>query len=275
MSFKQPAGNKSPRGYTAIQGVPKAPQGNRALPNAQGQLSTSIEDIQFDMKELEKKIEEFKKMSKNLGTRIDNNNLRKEMKKCSRDFETWQNRLNVHIEELEEHTKSKTKDRDVLKQLSEVKRVRDKNYSIIRTEVDKFEKFIAENQPQYEQAYMDVQEIEQGMHKVNAHNANLQYNELLIRERHQDISAMTTDLLQVQDVFGNLAQMISDQGDMIDDIENNLTSAADQTKQGVKQILLAKESQRNSRTKCCTILIIVSLIVVALVGITLWIALSK
>ena len=74
--------------------------------------------------------------------------------------------------------------------------------------------------------------------RTNASNANLQYNELLIRERHEDILALSTEMNQVQTAFRDLAEMIADQGEMIEDIEANVTSAAEQSKQGVRQIIV-------------------------------------
>ena len=76
--------------------------------------------------------------------------------------------------------------------------------------------------------------------RVNPSNANLQYNDLIIRERHEDILALSTEMNQVQTVFKDLAEMIADQGEMIEDIESNVTSAAEQSKQGVRQIMVLK-----------------------------------
>ena len=73
---------------------------------------------------------------------------------------------------------------------------------------------------------------------MNPSNANLQYNELLIRERHEEILALSTEMNQVQTAFKDLAEMIADQGEMIEDIEANVTSAAEQSKQGVRQIMV-------------------------------------
>ena len=53
---------------------------------------------------------------------------------------------------------------------------------------------------------------------MNPSNANLQYTELLIRERHEDILALSTEMNQVQTAFKDLAEMIADQGEMIEDI---------------------------------------------------------
>ena len=73
---------------------------------------------------------------------------------------------------------------------------------------------------------------------MNPSNANLQYNDLIIRERHEDILALSAEMNQVQTVFRDLATMINDQGEMVEDIESNMTSAAEQSKQGVRQGLV-------------------------------------
>lgn len=64
---------------------------------------------------------------------------------------------------------------------------------------------------------------------------------MLIRERHEDILSLSTEMNQVQTVFKDLAEMIADQGEMIEDIESNVTSAAEQSKQGVRQIMVLSE----------------------------------
>ena len=88
-------------------------------------------------------------------------------------------------------------------------------------------------------AFLDTVEVEDKFNKVNSSNANLQYNELLIRERHEDILALSTEMNQVQEVFRELATVINDQGALVEDIESNVTSAAEQSKQGVRQVLVS------------------------------------
>ena len=43
------------------------------------QLSTSVDDIRFDLKHLDDKLTEFNRMYQNLGPRVDNQQLRTEM----------------------------------------------------------------------------------------------------------------------------------------------------------------------------------------------------
>lgn len=80
--------------------------------------------------------------------------------------------------------------------------------------------------------------MEDKFSKINSSNANLQYNELLIRERHEDIMALSEEMGQVQMVFRDLADLINEQGQAVEDIESNVTSAAEQSKQGVRQVLV-------------------------------------
>ena len=50
--------------------------------------------------------------------------------------------------------------------------------------------------------------------------------------------ALTEEMGQVQTVFRELADLISEQGQAVEDIETNVTSAAEQSKQGVRQVLV-------------------------------------
>lgn len=148
----------------------------------------------------------------------------------------------------------------MLKQLSELRRTKEKKALQMKELIDKAEEYIRSNPPQpvvlclfflltnRSSAYLDTEEVENKFDKLfsrkslifrtNASNANLQYNELLIRERHEDILALSTEMNQVQTAFRDLAEMIADQGEMIEDIEANVTSAAEQSKQGVRQIIV-------------------------------------
>ncbi|KAK8809219.1 hypothetical protein WA171_000803 [Blastocystis sp. BT1] len=273
MSFRDISAGKTNKTYS--------PVGNRAVarvrtPDAD-QLSTSVDDIRFDLKHLDDKLAEFNRMYQNLGTRVDNQQLRTEMRKAIRDLNALQAKLSDHLDEMEQYAKSKSKDRNMLKQLSELRRNKELKAKQIESVITKAQDFMKTNPPQTvnQSAFLDTEEVEDKFNKVNPSNANLQYNDLIIRERHEDILALSTEMNQVQTVFRDLATMINDQGEMVEDIESNLTSSAEQSKQGVRQVLLAKAQQKSSRRKCWTILVIIILIVIGVVGLILWRELSK
>lgn len=83
-------------------------------------MTTSIDDIRFDLKHLDDKLTEFNRMYQNLGTRVDNQQLRTEMcgrrsgvrcrKRAIRDIDSIQSKLNTHLDEMEQYVKSKSKD---------------------------------------------------------------------------------------------------------------------------------------------------------------------
>ena len=83
------------------------------------QLSTSVEDIRIDIQNLDKKITELNRMFQNLGTRVDNQQLRTEMctfflfmigrKKAIRDLQSMQVKLNEHLDEMDQYAKTKGK----------------------------------------------------------------------------------------------------------------------------------------------------------------------
>ncbi|KNB45257.1 syntaxin-22-like protein [Blastocystis sp. subtype 4] len=241
MSFRDISAGKTNKTYS--------PVGNRAVarvrtPDAD-QLSTSVDDIRFDLKHLDDKLAEFNRMYQNLGTRVDNQQLRTEMRKAIRDLNALQAKLSDHLDEMEQYAKSKSKDRNMLKQLSELRRNKELKAKQIESVITKAQDFMKTNPPQTvnQSAFLDTEEVEDKFNKgddvrVNPSNANLQYNDLIIRERHEDILALSTEMNQVQTVFRDLATMINDQGEMVEDIESNLTSSAEQSKQGVRQVLV-------------------------------------
>ena len=83
-------------------------------------MTTTIDDIRFDLKHLDDKLTEFNRMYQNLGTRVDNQQLRTEMwarrsgvrgrKRAIRDIDSIQSKLNTHLDEMEQYVKSKSKD---------------------------------------------------------------------------------------------------------------------------------------------------------------------
>lgn len=58
----------------------------------------------------------------------------------------------------------------------------------------------------------------------------------------------------------DLAVLVNDQGMMLDDIESNITRAADRTAEAGGQLRAAERSQRGARNKMCFILLAVSVV---------------
>lgn len=95
-------------------------------------------------------------------------------------------------------------------------------------------------------------------------------------ERAEEIRQLEQNVLEINEMFRDLAGMVQEQGVIIDTIESNTAEAAMYTEEGVKEIEKAAELQKKSRKKMVWILVLaVICLVVAAVVIAIPVALSK
>eukprot|EP01132_Coremiostelium_polycephalum_P002343 gene2343-2891_t len=88
-----------------------------------------------------------------------------------------------------------------------------------------------------------------------------EYQNSIIQERDEGIKKIEQSIVEINEIFLDLSNLVSEQGVMLNTIENSVISSAINTKEGVEQIRKASEYQRSSRTKMCWLALI--LIVVA------------
>jgi len=92
------------------------------------------------------------------------------------------------------------------------------------------------------------------------------------QEREEAIRNLERDILDINDIFKELGSMISEQGEVIDSIEQNVERAQDQIETGAVHLEKAKVYQAKSRKKMCCLLLIL-LIVAAVVAVILYLSL--
>ncbi|KAJ4969625.1 hypothetical protein NE237_002724 [Protea cynaroides] len=85
-----------------------------------------------------------------------------------------------------------------------------------------------------------------------------------IQERHDAVVELERKLLELQQVFLDMAVLVEAQGDMLDNIETQVSSAVDHVQSGNTVLQKAKKLQKNSRKWMC-IAIIILLIIVAVI----------
>lgn len=78
----------------------------------------------------------------------------------------------------------------------------------------------------------------------------------LLREREERIRQLESDILDVNEIFRDLGAMISEQGEVLNDIEANVERAYSNVDSGNEQLVKAAEYQRKSRKKMCILLVI-------------------
>ncbi|GAB4834107.1 hypothetical protein Ancab_032366 [Ancistrocladus abbreviatus] len=86
-----------------------------------------------------------------------------------------------------------------------------------------------------------------------------------IQERHDTVREVERKLLELQQIFLDMAVLVDAQGDMLDNIESQVSSAVDHVQSGNTALQRAKTLQKNTRKWMCIAIIILLLIVVVVV----------
>ncbi|RLM85234.1 hypothetical protein C2845_PM04G03030 [Panicum miliaceum] len=86
-----------------------------------------------------------------------------------------------------------------------------------------------------------------------------------IQERHDAVRDLERKLLELQQIFMDMAVLVEAQGDMINNIETHVSNATNHIQQGVSALQNAKKLQKNSRKWMCYAIIILLVIVVIIV----------
>ncbi|KAF7098220.1 hypothetical protein CFC21_099975 [Triticum aestivum] len=85
-----------------------------------------------------------------------------------------------------------------------------------------------------------------------------------IQERHDAVRDLERKLLELQQIFLDMAVLVEAQGDMINHIETHVANATNHIQQGVGALQKAKTLQKNSRKWMCYAILLL-LVVVAIV----------
>ena len=86
-----------------------------------------------------------------------------------------------------------------------------------------------------------------------------------LEERHAEIRKLETSIMEVHKLIGELAGLVSLQGEMIDDICENIAVSKSNVNDAEENIIKAKENMISARKKRCCILMIVACIIVVVV----------
>lgn len=84
-----------------------------------------------------------------------------------------------------------------------------------------------------------------------------------IQERHAAVRDLERSLLELHQIFLDLAVLVEAQGEMLDNIENQVSKSVDYIQEGNKALQKAKVIQRNTRKWMC--FAVIALLVIALI----------
>lgn len=86
-----------------------------------------------------------------------------------------------------------------------------------------------------------------------------------IQDRHDAAKEIEKSLLELHQVFLDMAVMVEAQGEQMDDIEHHVLNAGHYVKGGTKELKSAKEYQRSSRKWMCIGIILLLIIILVIV----------
>ncbi|XP_076341415.1 syntaxin-7-like isoform X2 [Tachypleus tridentatus] len=87
----------------------------------------------------------------------------------------------------------------------------------------------------------------------------------LLEEREQAVKKLESDIVDVNQIFKDLASMVHEQGDMIDSIEANVESTSIKVEEGTQHLVKARQHQAKARKKKCCLLVFGLIVISAVV----------
>jgi len=95
--------------------------------------------------------------------------------------------------------------------------------------------------------------------------SDLKVNEVIIREREEEIKKIEQAVVEVNDMFRDLSVLVVAGGQMIDSIEAHIEEAVVQSEMGVKELQTAESYQKAGNRKTCIIIMIIVCVVIVIV----------
>ncbi|CAO2827020.1 unnamed protein product [Amaranthus hypochondriacus] len=117
---------------------------------------------------------------------------------------------------------------------------------------------------------IETGDSEQIFHKAIQEQGRGQVMDTLaeIQERHDAVRDVERKLLELQQIFLDMAVLVDAQGDLLDNIESQVSNAVDHVNSGNTALQKAKSLQRNSRKwMCIAIIILLIVVVIVVVGV--------
>jgi hypothetical protein len=99
-------------------------------------------------------------------------------------------------------------------------------------------------------------------------------NDEFIQERYEGMERLERTMQDVNDIYRDLSVIVHHQGDMLDNIEMNVTVGADRVAAGTRELGRAERHQRNAQRSKCWLLAVL-LVVLAILALILGSTLSK
>eukprot|EP00123_Amoebidium_parasiticum_P010810 comp20338_c0_seq1/m.25624 comp20338_c0_seq1/g.25624 ORF comp20338_c0_seq1/g.25624 comp20338_c0_seq1/m.25624 type:complete len:277 (-) comp20338_c0_seq1:978-1808(-) len=108
------------------------------------------------------------------------------------------------------------------------------------------------------------QQAQRQQQQTIALDEEVAYNEQVISERERGIREIESTIVEVNAMFRDIGNLVYEQGNMLDNIESNIVSAAQQVDNGTQDLGKAQDYQKRSRNCKCYLLFILLVILLVL-----------
>ncbi|CAD8076353.1 unnamed protein product [Paramecium primaurelia] len=124
------------------------------------------------------------------------------------------------------------------------------------------------NENQIDELCEDPNKMQELLQKKIYGQASIQLQNAVqdIQEKYQDIVKLERSVQQVYQLFVDMAVLVKNQGELIDNIEQNMVKAKDYVKKGEAQLIKAKKDHQAARKKMCCIIMIGLVLILVIVG---------
>jgi len=211
------------------------------------ELRDKLHDVLESTRKLAKDTgEDIKKMA-NLdgGTQSDNRQRKQQQQKLNQQFiQTWQKFSDVAKTVMEKERATVTLARKASHS------IHDDNPLLKSKAVDDDEE---------KQAFLAEDSLKKQRQQQVLQN-ELEFNDTIIAEREEGIREIESTINEVNTIFRDLAELVNEQGQMIDNIENNISQTVVRTDQANQELVKASKYQKSARTKMCCLLLIILIV---------------
>jgi t-SNARE complex subunit (syntaxin) len=247
-------------------------------PRASARGRSQLDDLQERTMQFNSDIAELSRLRDALGTKKDTHSFRNQLRIKREECANNAKSLSAQLKRINPTTKEdKIRLEKIKKQLQEIV---DRLQQISRQSIEK-EKL----HPVYDSAQQqeednnpfndpDVRSHQGEKIQSTAVVQDFSVEQAIIDERKEDMVFLENEMRNLNEVFIDIAKLIHDQGQDLDTIEANTSTAVVETDKGVDELKKASEYQKSSRKKlCCLTLLLV--IIVAAIAIVCWLFLAR
>jgi len=125
-----------------------------------------------------------------------------------------------------------------------------------------------DNEPQQRAHDDSVEQRQAQLLQSQLSPSELAHQESLIQEREAEIREIETGIHELHEIFRDLGSLVNEQGEMLDNIESNISSIAVDSSGAAEELSTASEYQRKAgRRAACLMIVLVFVVAIVLLAI--------